>query len=84
MKIAALWIFAAIMACGALYALYSMHGKALRYVIAMVFAGASGLVAAIMVAGPVATYVTAQMRFESPDGAADVHMFTFLGVAAAG
>ncbi|MEO0729984.1 MAG: hypothetical protein AAFY64_06365 [Pseudomonadota bacterium] len=84
MKFAALWIAAAVMAAGLLYAVMAMQGKSLRYVVAMVFAAGSALFATVILASPIASYATNQMRFESPDGAADVHMFTFLGVAISG
>ncbi|MGF1649983.1 MAG: hypothetical protein ACFCUN_06000 [Hyphomicrobiaceae bacterium] len=82
LKHLALWVLAGGLTVGVLYAIWAMQGIAVRYILAMAFAAAAALVTTLFLASPVASYVTHQMTFESPDGAADVHMFTFLGVNA--
>ena len=56
------------------------EGASVRYVVAMVFAVLAAAATTLLLASPVASWVTDHMRFDSPDGAASVHMFTFLGV----
>lgn len=56
------------------------RGPMLRYILAMAFASSSALSATLFLANPIANYVTSRLRFESPDGAADTHILTFLGV----
>ena len=77
----ALYLLLAGVAGTVVYAIWAMEGVAVRYVLAMALAALSALIATLFVSSRVASWVTAHMRFESPDGAADVHMFTFLGVS---
>ena len=76
----AIWVFAGLVAVAVLYAIWTVRGVALRYVMAMSLAAGAALLSTLLVASPVASWVTGHLRFEGPDGAADVHMFTFLGV----
>jgi hypothetical protein len=75
-----LWTVAGGLTVVTLYAIYAMRGGALRYVLAMVCAIASALVTMIVIASPIASWITNHMRFESPDGAANVHMLSFLAI----
>jgi len=79
----ALWALTGGVALTVIYAIWAMEGVAVRYVLAMALAAVCALMATLFVSSRVASYVTNHMRFESPDGAADVHMFTYLGVSAA-
>lgn len=75
-----LWVVAGGLTVVALYAVYAMRGGALRYVLAMICAIAAGVMTTVVFASPIASWITDHMRFESPDGAADVHTFSFLAI----
>ncbi|MEL6297105.1 MAG: hypothetical protein AAFQ45_00910 [Pseudomonadota bacterium] len=76
----ALWGVAAGVSALVLYTIWAGEGAVVRYLLAMLLAGVSALLATLFISSPVATWVTNRMTFESPDGAADVHTYTFLGV----
>jgi len=79
----AIWILLGGATVAILLAIWAVRGSAVRYLLAMVFAAAAAFAATLFISAPVASYVTGHLRFDSPDGAADVHMFTFLGTSVA-
>ena len=76
----ALWIVAGGVSFAVIYAIWTMEGVGVRYVLAIAMAMIAALLATLFVSSRFASWVTSQMRFDSPDGAADVHMFSFLAV----
>lgn len=50
----------------------------MRYLVAMICAAALAAVTTLFVATPVASWIVAQFKFESPDQAADLHSGMFL------
>lgn len=50
----------------------------MRYVISMVVAIAFALIATIFLSGPLATWLAADMTFESPDDVANMHALIFM------
>lgn len=79
-----LWLIAGGLTVITLYAVYAMRGGALRYVLAIICAIASAVMTTVIFASPIASWITNHMRFDSPDGAADVHMMSFLVVNISG
>lgn len=52
----------------------------MRYVIAIVCAIPAALLATLYVSSPVATWVTNQFTYDSPDTVADLHILVFMAV----
>jgi phosphate/sulfate permease len=52
----------------------------MRYVIAMGFASAFALLAAVFLSGAVASTVVRQFTFDSPDSVANLHAAVFMGL----
>ena len=52
----------------------------MRYVMAMIFGVLGAAAAAWLAAGTLASWVSTNFTYESPDGQSDVEQMTFLGV----
>lgn len=56
----------------------------MRYVMAMIFGVVGAAAAAKFGAGMIASWVSTQFTYQSPDGQSDVEQLTFLGVMIVG
>ncbi|MEM7778583.1 MAG: hypothetical protein AAF732_23645 [Pseudomonadota bacterium] len=76
----ALWLVVGVATATVLYAIWAGRGVAVRYILAMVFACVGALVATLFISSAVASYVTSNMTFDSPDGVELIHALVWLGV----
>ncbi|MEO0672188.1 MAG: hypothetical protein AAFZ05_09205 [Pseudomonadota bacterium] len=78
LEIAGAWIAAGGFTALVLFVIWAGEGAIVRYLLAMFFAALCALISTLFISSPVASWVTNRMTFESPDGAGDVHIWTFL------
>ena len=80
LELIAAWLAAGGFTALVLFVIWAGEGAIVRYLLSMFFAALFAVIATLFVSSPVASWVTNRMTFDSPDGAGDVHIWTFLAV----
>lgn len=78
------WVLAGASTFVILFSIVAVQGQGVRYIIAMVVAVLSAMITTLFFSSRVASYVTGQFTYESPDGVEFVHALAWFGACLVG